>query len=683
MSTLDVDNSDTSSLRETAIEERKAFSHDNEGLKATKALGLLASHFLMVRPWCDSGTDGKLEWDDYVYRHEHQYRKTYSLYSTSFLRALEGLVVKTRPKDVEKDIILPPMKHKVVYLQPCWFDKMTANLFIQVLRANAITSERQDVDYLFHKNSIKARHSLIRNLRQSNFTWTGFTLDDVISTIDTSNQYLSKDDKRCSPQDINSLMESSQTISRLSTCNEWIELSKAHEVGMAVESWPTGSEQSFALAYPSKPALIGVTTLIEGQLHVDSNLLAPNPTVGLEVAGQVARAKVTAIIEAEEKKESVPSTVDDSPLAKTGVPPSCVGSQQPVTSRRVSIMTSKTSSQEMDKADPLNGPSKSAILASPARLKKRKLTLAEEQAELPATSELRKTHITGTTSAKLTYLLDKVMQHQATEKIIIFYDGDNAAFYIAQCLEMLYINYRIYARTLDNTKRSEYVLAFNQDPDIRVLLIDVACGALGLNLNAASIVLIVNPINRPGIEAQAIKRAHRIGQTKPVIVETLVLENTIEHAIFNRAKKMSRAQHSEAKELEDDAGIVEIIQNAHILPILPREEHGEGMFAKLKEPQRVFGRPNRHKYHRYGLADPKTSEKSKKKAKIADGVKSSSDINRSVKTDDVTMLDSPTPVNGLPTRSPMGIPAGEGLNEQSAGYYDNKNSVFGSGQGAK
>jgi hypothetical protein len=203
-----------------------------------------------------------------------------------------------------------------------------------------------------------------------------------------------------------------------------------------------------------------------------------------------------------------------------------------------------------------------------------------------------------------------------TEKIIIFYDGDNAAFYIAQCLEMLYINHRIYARTLDNVKRSEYVALFNQDTDVRVLLIDVACGALGLNLNAASVVLIVNPINRPGLEAQAIKRAHRIGQDKRVTVETLVLENTIEHSIFNHAKKMSRAQHLEAKELEDDAGIVEIIQNAQILPIAPEEEKGEGMFAKLKAPQQVFGRPERHKYHRFGVAEAKP-DKQRKKAKTA------------------------------------------------------------------
>jgi hypothetical protein len=89
----------------------------------------------------------------------------------------------------------------------------------------------------------------------------------------------------------------------------------------------------------------------------------------------------------------------------------------------------------------------------------------------------------------------------------------------------------------------------------------------------------------------------------------------MEHAIFDHAKKMTRAQHLEAKELEDDAGITEIIQGAQILPVLPEEEEGEGMFAKLKTPQQVFGRPDRHKFHRYGNIEPKPQEKPRKRAK--------------------------------------------------------------------
>ncbi|CAI9632062.1 unnamed protein product [Alternaria burnsii] len=616
MSTVDVE-SDHALQRELAIDQRKSFEF-NADTKAAKALGMLASNFLMVRPWCDN-SEARLDWDEYIYRHEHHYRKTYSGFSSCFSRTLEGLVVKTRPEDVEKDIILPPMRHRVVYLKPCWFDKMIANLFVQVLRANAITSERTDVDYLFHKNSVKARHSLIRNLRQSNFTWTGFSLSDVVSTLETTHKYLAKEDKSCSLNDAKSLLESSQVVSKLTASAEWMALSTSHEVGVAVESWPKEAQEAFALVYPAKPIMIGATQLIEGQLYVDSSIRSLDPAAGLEAVGYAAKAKAIAMAEEESKaKESSEGMVDGAPLQRTGVPTSLV---QPLTSRRASIITSKASPPKTTGAKPANGIKDHIDSASPIRSKKRKLTFDDETAELAKDSSLRNTRIVGTTSAKLTYLLDKVMKHQAEDKIIIFYDGDNAAFYIAQCLESMYVNHRIYARTLNNTLRSEYVRLFNEDPDVRVLLIDVACGALGLNLNAASVVLIVNPINRPNIEAQAIKRAHRIGQTKEVLVETLVLENTIEHAIFDRAKKMSRADHQEAKELEDDAGIVEIIQNAQILSVGDDEGEGVSSFALLQTPQQVFGRPNRHRYHRYGVAEKKTENAPQKKAKTSKGAR--------------------------------------------------------------
>jgi hypothetical protein len=552
LSTLSEGTSNSTALREQVLERMKNFSQDDESTKAAKALGLLAAHFLMVRPWSDSTTEGKLEWDEYIYRHEHQYRKTYSGFSNCFLRTLEGLVVKTRPEDVDKDIVLPPMKHRVVYLAPCWFDKMTANLFTQVLRANAITSERVGVDYLFDKSSIKARHSLIRNLRQSNFTWTGFSLEDVAATLESTSRYMSKEDKKCSQEDAILLLESATIIVELMKSQRWIALSQAHEVGIAVNKWPADSEEFFGMAYPEKPTMVGITQLLDGQSHVDRQILSQNPADGLDAVGQATKAKLAALTEAENESKGIEEkTLAEPQLLKVGVPSSCV-SGQPLTSRRTSTITANSSPKKKSTATPkkptnvpkdterMEVPPNCVAFPSPTRPKKRKLTAEDEKAELPDASPLWDTRIVGTTSAKLTYLMEMVIRHQASEKIIIFYDGDNAAFYIAQCLEFLHVNHRIYARTLDNTKRSEYVALFNEDADIRVLLIDVACGALGLNLNAASVVLIVNPINRPGIEAQAIKRAHRIGQTKEVLVETLVLEGTIEEAIFKQAKMMSR-----------------------------------------------------------------------------------------------------------------------------------------------
>jgi hypothetical protein len=612
MSMLDTSNEDPSLLRESAMEQRKTFNLADES-KAVKALGSLASNYLMVRPWCASSVEGGLDWEEYVYRHEHPHRKTYSGFSTCFESTLGGLVVKTRPEDVEKDIVLPPLKHNIVYLQPCWYDKMTANLFIQVLRANAITSERTDVDYLFHPNSVKAKHSLIRNLRQSNFTWTGFSVEHVVSTLETSAKYLSKDDRKCTLKDAQSLLESSQAVADLPATADWVALSTAHEVGVAVEAWPADSEASFAFSFPDKPTMVGMTQLLEGQLHVDSHIKSDDPSSSLESVGEAGKAKIAAMAEAELKGKQTSNDVsDDTELApkKSGIPQDLIEGSQPLNSRRASILASKASLRKQGRTEPTDTPEPSTPL--PVRPKKRKLTHEDETAILPEDSPLLDTRIIGTTSAKLTYVIDKVVEHQATKKIIIFYDGDNAAFYIAQSLEALYVNHRIYARQLDNTKRSEYVKLFNEDNSVRVLLIDVACGALGLNLNAASIILIVNPINRPGLEAQAIKRAHRIGQTKEVVVETLVLENTIEHAIFERAKKMSRAQHSEAKELEDDAGITAIIQNAQVLPT-SGNEHGLAKFALLKHPQQLFGRPDRDKYHRVQVKD--TPERSRKKVR--------------------------------------------------------------------
>lgn len=673
MATLESDSTDVTTLREFAIEQRKAFNFDDMNQKAAvKALGSLVANFLMSRPWHGSPTEGKLDWDAYVYRHEHRHEKTYSGFSSCFLRTLEDLVIKTRPEDVEKDIVLPPMTHRIVYLKPCWYDKMTANLFVQVLRANAITSERSDIDYLFHKNSAKARHSLIRNLRQSNFTWTGFRVEDVLSTLETTEKYLGKEGRKCSPEDVSSLVESSQNISRLTKSEEWIALSKAHEVGIAVKYWPKESEEAFALAYPSKPTIVGITQLLAGQSHVDSNIMTQDPAQGLDAVGQAVKARVNAMAETEAEdgtKETKNGNLGGSQPSKPSVPFSCLGDQQALISRRVSAVTSKAPPQKGGENEDIQALPK---VASPLRPKKRKVILAEEQADLVADSPLQNTRVIATTSAKLTYLLDKVVEHQATEKIIIFYDGDNAAYYISQGLDMLYINHRIYARTLENVKRSEYVRIFNEESDVRVLLIDVACGALGLNLNVASVVLIVNPFNRPGLEAQAIKRAHRIGQDKRVIVETLVLENTIEHAIFNHAKKMSRAQHLEVKDLEDDAGILHIIQNAQVQPIAPEEEEGEGKFAMLKTPQQVFGRSDRHKYH--GQIDSKTQGEPKKKAKTTSkkGTAKSGGAQDRV---DMDMQSPPVYRSGTSTAASMSSQA------RVAGPSQPISSIFGAGHG--
>ena len=131
---------------------------------------------------------------------------------------------------------------------------------------------------------------------------------------------------------------------------------------------------------------------------------------------------------------------------------------------------------------------------------------------------------------------------------------------------------------------------------------DVKQAAHGLNLSSASRVFFVNPIYSPALEAQAIKRAHRIGQTKPVFVETLVLEGTVEEAMLERSTNMTRDEHGRAaKSLTDDWGMAQIIQNARCLPISEDEMTGLGQMAKLDIRQQIFGRPGRNGGQETGL----------------------------------------------------------------------------------
>jgi superfamily II DNA or RNA helicase len=214
-----------------------------------------------------------------------------------------------------------------------------------------------------------------------------------------------------------------------------------------------------------------------------------------------------------------------------------------------------------------------------------------KDAQLPAESLLTRTGIVGTTSVKLSYLLSRIEEFYRDEKILIFYDNDNTAYYIAQALEVLHIDYLIYAKSLTPAIKSDYIVRFNQNPSHRVLMMDIGQAAFGLNLSSASRVFFINPVNRPQVEAQALKRAHRIGQTREVHAETLILKGTIEEKIFERARTMSRAEHKNAKELDDDGGIREIIQSAQPIPVFPHEAVGAGSIAFIRERQQLFARP--------------------------------------------------------------------------------------------
>ena len=84
-------------------------------------------------------------------------------------------------------------------------------------------------------------------------------------------------------------------------------------------------------------------------------------------------------------------------------------------------------------------------------------------------------------------------------------------------------------RTRDREAR---VQRFQNDPDCKVFLISLKAGGLGLNLTAADYVFLLDPWWNPAVEAQAIDRAHRIGQTRPVFAYRLIARDTVEEKVL-------------------------------------------------------------------------------------------------------------------------------------------------------
>ena len=91
----------------------------------------------------------------------------------------------------------------------------------------------------------------------------------------------------------------------------------------------------------------------------------------------------------------------------------------------------------------------------------------------------------------------------------------------------------------DTENRGELVADFQSTKGAAVFLISLKAGGFGLNLTAASYVVLFDPWWNPAVENQAIDRTHRIGQSRNVIAYRLLIKNSIEEKIRELQKRKS------------------------------------------------------------------------------------------------------------------------------------------------
>ncbi|KAI0018828.1 SNF2 family N-terminal domain-containing protein [Xylariomycetidae sp. FL0641] len=135
-------------------------------------------------------------------------------------------------------------------------------------------------------------------------------------------------------------------------------------------------------------------------------------------------------------------------------------------------------------------------------------------------------------SSKITKCCELVSGFQATgEKTIVFSQFTLLLDIVNVTLQKQGITCRRYDGSLSAMKRDSNLNDFTSDPDVKVILVGLKAGNAGLNLTAASRIVIMDPFWNPYIEMQAVDRAYRIGQQREVKVYRLLVEGTIEQRI--------------------------------------------------------------------------------------------------------------------------------------------------------
>ena len=158
------------------------------------------------------------------------------------------------------------------------------------------------------------------------------------------------------------------------------------------------------------------------------------------------------------------------------------------------------------------------------------------------------TSVTTRESTKMKELLREIKENTGNHKVLIFSQFTSMLKLISENLEKSQTLYFYLDGQTPGKTRMELVKDFQENDSVKVFLISLKAGGVGLNLTAADYVYLVDPWWNPAAESQAIDRTHRIGQTNKVFAYKMICKDSIEEKILelqHRKKTLSKDLISE------------------------------------------------------------------------------------------------------------------------------------------
>ncbi|CAM2993368.1 ATP-dependent helicase [Chryseobacterium flavum] len=179
---------------------------------------------------------------------------------------------------------------------------------------------------------------------------------------------------------------------------------------------------------------------------------------------------------------------------------------------------------------------------------------------------LLKEGYSGEHSVKIEILMEQITGKSQDHKILVFSQFVGMLDLLKAELEKREIPFEyLTGQTRD---RGEKVNNFQNNENIRVFLISLKAGGIGLNLTQADYIYLIDPWWNPAAENQAIDRSYRIGQTKNVIAVRMICSNTVEEKILTLQK---RKKHLAQQLLKADGSNFQGFSKQELMNILDSE----------------------------------------------------------------------------------------------------------------
>jgi SNF2 family DNA or RNA helicase len=168
-------------------------------------------------------------------------------------------------------------------------------------------------------------------------------------------------------------------------------------------------------------------------------------------------------------------------------------------------------------------------------------------------------------SSKIKVLLEQLEAQISNHKVLIFSQFVGMLDLIKKVL--IERNIKFEYLTGQTKNRAEKVKNFQENQEVRIFLISLKAGGIGLNLTEADYVYLVDPWWNPAVENQAIDRVYRIGQKNKVIAVRLICPNTIEDKML---KLQSSKKDLAGKLVNTEADIFKAFNRKELLEVLGR-----------------------------------------------------------------------------------------------------------------